>query len=57
MSHLGLHLKDNLYALFCVTGHLVTIENVVHEQAQPGLQTINSGNRWPFLLRGFCGSH
>lgn len=49
LSGLGLHLKNNLYALFCITVHLVTIENMVHKQAQPGFQTINLGNRCPSL--------
>lgn len=48
-SGLGLYFKNNLYALFCITVHLVTIVNMMHKQAQPGLQTINSGNHWPFL--------
>lgn len=49
VSGLGLDLKNNLYAFFCIIVHLVAIENMVHKQAQAGLHKINSGNHCPFL--------
>jgi len=57
MSGLGLHLKNNLYALFCITLHLLTIENMVHKQAQPGLQSRTSGSHWPFLYWSLQKKH
>lgn len=47
---------DSLHALLWITVHLVTIENMVNKQAQPGLQTIHSGNHCIEALAVPCNS-